>query len=404
MRASDPYAVEADEQRWFRWMFVLCLLVVTHGSLYPWLFAAPASYGRALRILFKPDVWTGGGDVIGNVLLFVPVGALGWLAAQTDGRVGTRRLLALVAGSLVFAFALQVLQVWLPKRSPAVSDVLWNAVGLGLGLRYAEIWRTPVLRVRSLWDSPHRVAFALAGLWLVMVWWPLLPLLNRRQLGLALHQLTHLTEASLGEIVTAALGVAVVAGLMQPLRHRLAWALGLVAVAFAGKFVFAKQVVLPEHVYGWLLGLVLAILSWRLDRRSGHQAMLVAALGAWLMTGLVPFALAPTPGPFHVMPFDAALSEPRVVHSLALGWEIFWLAAVLTLVRGLGAPLRSATVALALATAALEVVQRWLPGQQADITPVLVLPLLGLALAHLERATASPRRAPHAAAPRRQDA
>lgn len=374
-----------DELRLIRWLFILCLLAVTHGSLYPWKFHAPASYRHAAHILFAPVVWTGGGDVVGNILLFLPVGVLGWLAAEQGGAVTSRRLAALVIGALAFAFVLQLIQVWLPTRSPAVSDVLWNAVGLGLGLRYAEALRTPIRRVIGLWDSPHRVAFSLAGLWLVLVWWPLLPLLNRTQLRLARHQLLRMESAQLGEIVVAALGVAIVVCLLQPVRHRLAWSLGLVAVAFAGKFVFARQIVMPEHVYGWLLGLVLGILSWRLDRRSAHQAMLAAGIGAWFIASLNPYELAELPTGFHWVPFTAALTEPRVMHSLALGWEIFWQAAALTLVRGLGARLVPAAIVLCVATAVVEWLHRWLPGQQADITPVLAPLVLAVLLHRLER-------------------
>ena len=42
-------------------------------------------------------------------------------------------LLVLVVG-VAFAFALQVAQLFVPRRDSALSDVLWNALGLLIGM------------------------------------------------------------------------------------------------------------------------------------------------------------------------------------------------------------------------------------------------------------------------------
>src|SRR5262245_16376392 len=70
-----------------RWAALLAALIA-YGSLYPFKFAVlPERGGLWSALLTDARVWTGLGDVAGNVALFVPLGVLGVLCIGAH-RVG----------------------------------------------------------------------------------------------------------------------------------------------------------------------------------------------------------------------------------------------------------------------------------------------------------------------------
>ena len=70
-------------------------------------------------------------DLAGNVVVFVPLGAV--LALAMGGKpVGRRLLLATLGGSLL-SLSIELLQTALPSRVTALDDWLLNTTGTGLG-------------------------------------------------------------------------------------------------------------------------------------------------------------------------------------------------------------------------------------------------------------------------------
>ena len=135
---DDPEPQHVKARRATRWLALWCVLLVTLGSLYPWHFAWPPSLSSAwAHMMNQRSWWTGLRDVVGNVVLFVPVGVLGWALAHPP-RLSMLLAAALVIGvGVAFAFALQVAQIFVPRRYAAWSDVVWNTLGLLAGLLLA---------------------------------------------------------------------------------------------------------------------------------------------------------------------------------------------------------------------------------------------------------------------------
>jgi VanZ family protein len=132
----DPH--DAEARRAARWLAV-CAVLITLGSLYPWHFTWPRSMNAAwAHMMNQPSWWTGARDVIGNVALFVPLGGLGWVAMRRARLPVLPAATLVLAGGLAFAFAVQVAQIFVPRRDAAWSDVVWNTVGLLMGLLLAR--------------------------------------------------------------------------------------------------------------------------------------------------------------------------------------------------------------------------------------------------------------------------
>jgi len=137
---ASPWVRSApgDARRWIVPAILIWSLVVVLTAWSPWRFAWPEPP------FWKPEMvvpfWSyfdsrsvaDLGDVIGQALAFVPLGAL--LAARS----WRQSFLGVTWIGLVFATVLEIGQVFLPGRTADISDVLSAAAGAGLGL---ALWR-----------------------------------------------------------------------------------------------------------------------------------------------------------------------------------------------------------------------------------------------------------------------
>lgn len=103
-------------------------------------------HGKALQALQREDadrraiVYYLASDVLGNVLLFTPLGAVlaGALAGRRDGagRASNHaavRLAGAVGLGVLLSIAIEIVQLQIPGRATDVDDVIFNALGTLVG-------------------------------------------------------------------------------------------------------------------------------------------------------------------------------------------------------------------------------------------------------------------------------
>jgi VanZ family protein len=153
--AIGAWLVVRDEsgnaRRWIMPALVIWSMAVVLRAWSPWRFAWPGPFSW-----WKPEMivpfWsyfvsrTLGdlADVIGQALTFLPLGVL--LAARS----WRQSFVGVTAIAIVFSIAMEIGQVFVPGRTPDISDVLSAAAGAGLGLalwRWGESARTSSLGV-----------------------------------------------------------------------------------------------------------------------------------------------------------------------------------------------------------------------------------------------------------------
>lgn len=364
--------IEPDpRRRALRWLTLLCVLLIAHGSLWPYHVHRPVSFDAALAgLLHQPTWWTGLGDVVGNIALFVPLGALSMLQLPAAPRARAPAALLMLLASVAFAFALQVLQIYLPERSAGLSDAVWNGLGHLLGMALA-----PLLRRALPTSAPAAAAIpnlALVVLWVLLQMWPLMPTIDWQHIKDALRPLLRAPAWSTASALEAALGIALAGHALRDLRHRLPLlALAALAGSLGRLFVVGQVLTLP-HLAGLLAGLAAVPLLWR-ARASTAGLLAVAAALAWFTADeLRPFVLADEPHGFEWLPFVAALQGSMGANTFALGGTFFWIGVVMVQVHGQGGRTLPAAAGLGLWVLALEGVQTWLPGRIAEVTPALL--------------------------------
>lgn len=385
-----------------RVLTLVCLVLITHGSLYPWNLVAPASFGDAFAALMAQREWRSSfGDAVGNIALFVPLGVL-WVAAHPPGEgLRWRGLLPMLAAALVFAWLLQVLQIYAPPRDPALADVVWNGAGLLLGVVLAALLRAPIAGLASQTTTEQRPALALVALWLALEWFPFVPTIDWQHVKDALKPLLLQPSWRLASAADATLGVLVLALLLRPWRQRAALLGALVALAALGKLFVVGQALSASHAAGFALGLIGAPLAWRLASRRADGLGVLAILAWYTVDALRPFALAEVSGRLHWIPFTALLEGSLTANVVAFGRAMFWLGAVLALGIAIGARVGGLAVALSVWALLLEVLQTQLPGRIADAT-VALIPWLWLPIFAALGAGGAPARPAEPPAPPRR--
>lgn len=358
----------------YRWLTLLLLALIAHGSIYPWHFVEPASVADAfVALMAQRQWWSNRSDVIENVVLFVPLGAL-W--AWSRGRLrdtAARDWVPMVVGSIGFSYLLQVIQIWLPDRDAQLSDVLWNTVGQALGVALGFVLRAPLGALSAVRGLPPAAPVMLV-LWVALEAFPFVPTLDWQHVKDAIKPLLLNPAWSTRSALDTALGIVVLAQLLREVRHRGVWIAGLIAVAVLAKPIVMGLSYSPGHAAGWMLGALLAPLVWRVPAYRSGGLGVVLALVWFTVDELRPFDLVEHPNPFHWMPFAALLLGSVTANVLALLHDLFWLGAAMVLGRRQGARSGPLAVGLAVWVLLLEAAQTLLPQRIPDVT-VALLPL-----------------------------
>jgi len=358
---------------------VLALLIV-YGSTYPFDFAKAEP--DALRRLFSDWRPTSTrGDMLGNMALFVPWGLAGILSSASH--VGTQRAVLVTAVSgLVLALGSQIAQVWLPSRNAALADVLWNMLGIVVGLVVG--WR---VRKRLAAGNPSAraasvVTVCLLGAWLLAYWLPLVPSLDLQLLKdnfrLVLSDRGLSIEAFMPGLAMALMSGYLLSRLMG-VRASLLWLPAWLALAAFGQlFIVAARVGMSAP-----LGFIAGTLLWWASAWVGEQRRIVVTavvlIAAYSLQALSPFEFRDVPGTFGWLPLAAMLEGSMLsnVHTLVDSLLIF--ASFLYLVEAVGGRPAVASAGLAVWALGIEIIQMYVETRTADITLPLLVILMGQA-------------------------
>ena len=288
-----------------------------------------------------PRYWTAF-DVVSNLVGYMPLGALLFVAVVRSGGRTATAFVAAAAGGALLSFGLESLQNCLPQRVPSSLDWVLNAGGTVLGIG-------PMLAIHALggldrWQALRDRWFidrSAGGIALLLLW-PLgllFPTPVPLGVGQVLIRLQDLAAAALADtpwevwadgwltaqesltpLSRASEWLVVLLGLLAPCLvaftvvppgwRRLVLVPGAAGLGFLATTLSTALNFSPQHALTWLTpptlpglaaGMVLGMLLWRLPRR------LAAALGLMTLTALV-LLVAQAP------------SDPYYAESL-LAWE-----------------------------------------------------------------------------------
>ncbi len=375
-------------------LFLLAVLLIGYGSLYPFDFRAE---GAPLRALFESSPMSRG-DLLGNIALFLPYGYLGMVAWRRPPRPLRFGIVVLTAA--LYGVLLQWAQLHLPTRDPALRDALPNTLGAAAG---AFVGAMPAFDVRRLGDRaggrPAPLVFV--ALWLAYRLVPFVPALDWQEWKDSLKPLRAWRPFPWIDTLHDAAAWAAVGCLWAAAsvrRPTVRWLPALVAITLGLEVAIVDNWLSPAGVAGALLGVVAVAL---LRFRPAPVALLLAA--ALVLRGLAPFEARAAPRAFQWIPFGGFLRGSMLINSQSLFEKAFLYGALVWLAREVGLRLRVAAGGAAFLLFGIEAAQTRLVGHTPEITDPLfaLFAALFLHLADPPRPPLNPVESPpRGAAPR----
>lgn len=355
-------------------LFVLAALLIGYGSFYPFDFRAEP---LPARVLLEPSPM-GRGDLLQNLALFLPFGYLGMVAWARPRR--PLRFAIVIAAAAVYGAALQVVQLWLPARDPALRDVLPNTLGAVLGALVGSVAAFDVRRLGG-----RAAPLVLALFWIAYRLLPFVPTIDWQKwkdgLKPLLRDWSPFPWVGAAHDASAWLAFACLWAAASPAT--LGW-LPLLAMATLGaEVLIVSNWLSPANVLGAAIGLSLWPLVARLPRRTAFSAALLAA--AIALHALAPFELAPEPVGFTWVPFGGFLGGSMLINAQNLFEKAFFYGALVWLLREAGLRLAWAGGVAAGFLLAIEALQTRFLGHTPEITDPLFAAFAALFLGFADR-------------------
>lgn len=362
-----------------RWLVLATVLLILYGSLFPFRFSSLRDVDLWALITGLRVARASRGDVVANLLLYVPLGLclmLAWPARWTrlKGFVW-----AVLLGSLL-SLCVELLQVHASSRVSSLTDLALNAAGAAIGAFVAIVYFAigSTIRIPGLAAGrPDPVPLALIALWLAFRLAPFVPTIDWQKYKDALKPLLLEPELAWLDVFRYLVGWLVVGYAVRQVwrREYAIYALvTLAALVLIGRVMVVGKTLSASEVAALTacipLGAVLIVMTDR--RRTLVLALMLIAV--IVVSGLKPFELQMPAQRFSWVPFMSSLNDNLEVNYSVLLEKCFWYFALIWLLARRGAGIAAAALGTALLLGLIELAQLWIPGRSAEITdPLLAL-------------------------------
>ena len=367
-------------------LWIAFLLLATLGSIYPFDFQLSELNGTTLTAFLRSCCgMPGRGDLLGNVILFVPIGFIGMLALGRDATPARRFLIVCAVGGLT-ALLLQVMQLFLPTRDENLQDVVWNLLGIAIGSMLARRVDRHVAQPGRFSEQVSLVPLTLVGAWLVYKLLPFVPSIDLQSIKDSVKPLLFgpISATALVHDIAAWLAVAyLLRGMRDDIRLDVFLPL-LIAAVLCLEVVIVDNVIDKSDVVGALV----AILAWWALQQYTHRqegTLLLILFGMLALTGVAPFDPRLEPAAFKWMPFQGFLEGSMYVNTQSAAEKVFLYGSLVYLLwRARVSVIGGVAIAFSFVLA-IEFAQTFLIGRTPEITDPLLVVFAALALVAVER-------------------
>jgi VanZ family protein len=362
-------------------LWIAFIIIAALGSFYPFNFQFVQLDGAMLRSLLQSCCTKSGrGDILGNIILFLPFGFTGMFAVRPDTPSGWR-LLYVCLIALVFGTALQLVQIYLPSRDESLQDVLWNLIGTVAGAALALLAN----RYRQFSDDAPLdadiVPLVLIATWLTYRLMPFVPSIDYQLIKDSVKPLFDPTF-TIGNILPDFAAWLVIGYLLRAMHPggRLDRFLPILILA-----VFVLEILIVDNKLhaSDVVAAVLALTTWPLVQRVAKREE--APLAALLLlnvtvSGLSPFTFSANSSTFNWLPFHGFLSGSMYLNALSAAEKVFIFGSLVYLLRRLSLGYVGSIGLVFIIVFVVELAQTRLPGHTPEITDPLLVLFAALAL------------------------
>lgn len=361
-----------------RYIFYFVCFLIAYGSLFPFEFTNNIDDAVLLSFYDSWKGYTSVGDMLGNIVLFIPYGFFG-LVAFTKSKASIAIVATLSLFGILLALACQITQLYLPSRAPALVDVYWNILGLVLGIAFAYSYRVRTF-VKSVELYSFSFPLVLLGLWGAARLVPFVPSIDVQSYKNALKPLILEPKFDFYEFLFLLSAWLVAAHLFFSLcRARARFLLLVVGVITVSvlEIIIVKNDLSVTDVASSVCALLLwPLLPKSLSKRSLFL-VLVMLIGV-TSVNLFPFEWRLNDNVFEWVPFAGFLSGSLLISAAVFVQKLFVIGAIFFLLYETGRLSHKAIFVIFSIFLSIEVLQIWLVGHSPEITDPLLVLVCGL--------------------------
>ena len=366
-------------RRGYAVVLLIVVAFIVYGSLFPFVYrrvffpGGPAGY-----LLSTWQDWDKRGDLLSNILLYIPLGFFATLSLPPRIPSALRALLATIAGTAL-SCCIEMTQFYDLGRVTSMGDVYANAIGAGLGATMA-VMIGPSLRwplMAELAANPDAAIVLL--MFFAYRLYPYVPMIDMHKYWHALWPIIRTPSLPWDQFANSTITWLSAAVLVDSLygtgRLRFLYAL-LCGIEFVGKiFIVDNVLTLPD-----VLGALVAYALWAgLLRRLPGRFLIVTLLfaGMIVVERLQPWHFVLFPRSFGWIPFTSLMRSETSIAMLAFCWKFYAYGALIWLLGRCGIGLITGTLVTVVLLFATSYAERWLPGRSAEITDTTMALMIG---------------------------
>lgn len=346
---------------------ILVVLVIIYGSLYDFQLRP----GGGNPVLFLLGTWrrppSSRGDLIANILLYMPYGFFAALAAS-PWRSVRKRLIWVTLGGFLLCTAIELAQFYVVGRVTNMSDVYLNSFGSALGavggILLGSDFRWPLLRELAAKPFP---ALLLAS-WYGYRLYPYVPTIDLHKYWHAIRPLFALSEFAPLDLYRFTVIWLLLSYLIEDIfgaRYVRFLFVAFATVEFVGKIFILDNALKLAEILGVLLAYLLCGVLSRMPRRAGLLATAMMIL--LILFRLEPFQLSATPHPFGWIPFLGFMRGSLEIDIQSFLEKFFLYGSAIWILIEAGMTLGRATVLVAGSLFVTSVIETYLP-RSAELT------------------------------------
>lgn len=371
----------------------IVIAFIVYGSLFPFHFhhRAPGTGPLATLLAtwkFKPEHF---GNLIANILLYMPLGFFGVLTIQIRARRWIR-FASILAIGVTLCVAIELTQFYDTGRVTTFADIYPNILGTAIG---ALAGLVVGVRLRwSLWRDirANPVPCILLAAWLGYRLFPYAPTINLHKYWHALKPVLLPQSFSLYHFAGYCAMWLVVAALTEVLsgysRSRQLLPLAMMFVLGA-KTLIVNNVLSADEV----AGAAVAIVAWLMMSGVSTKTRSAVVTG-----GLVIFVIAERLEPFHFLasgrhfgwiPFLSFMQGSMSINTQSFLEKLFLYGSLIWLLRAIGLRQSFSAAAVAAGLFVTSLAETHLPGRSAEITDAVMTLIIAAVFSLLTQAVAS---------------
>lgn len=377
--------------RAYGFVLLLAVLIILYGSLFPFEFRERDYPGSALLYFFGTwREWDNRGDLLANILLYLPFGflAVNALPARFPGLF--KLFLATIAG-IALSCGVEIAQFHDVGRVTSMGDVYANGIGAASGAAAGIL-----LGATTRWPFVGELAVnPIAALLFTMFFayrlYPYVPVIDLHKYWHAVRPMLMTPSLPLGEFLRYFVTWLFVAALVHVLWGSCRFWF-LFPLVCGGEFLGKALIVDNELKLNDLLGgasawLVWAVLLRRMPSKFGVVAIMFAAMIA--IERLQPFQFEAFAHAFGWIPFASFMQGSIGVDIQAFCQKFYEYGGLIWLLNRCGVRLLVSTLFTATFLFVTSFAECWLPGRSAEITDGFMALILGGVFALLREQTAA---------------